>query len=65
MKKKKKTYYYSGRHAIKILHIINNKAIIEHLENGFIGSEAKGYHRINKGEMSITIIVNCYEKKRG
>ena len=45
--------YYMGRHKIGILSKDGKKAIIMHLENGYVGNKSEGYKHIHKYDKDI------------
>ena len=57
--------YYMGRHKIYIIDFHGNKkALIEHLEKGFVGKKKIGYKDVKKGDIDIVLIRHCHNKKR-
>lgn len=61
--KKTQKHYYCGRHEIKILHIFNKFAIVEHHEDGYTGNADTGYKKVRKGEIGMSHFGNLYDNK--
>ena len=56
--------YYLGRHRIVILIQVKNKALIMHLEKGFVGNIKLGYKDVNLLDLDITMIRFCRKNKK-
>lgn len=56
--------YYLGRHKIAILKRCKRKALIMHLEKGYVGNTDLGYKKVDIGDMDICMIRRCELKKR-
>ena len=59
------TRYYLGRHEIIIMcQWSNKKALIKHLESGFVGSKKLGIKHVKKGDQDITLTRFCWRNKK-
>lgn len=56
--------YYIGRHQIQILIKYKNRALIRHLEKGYVGNKKLGYKNVNINDLDITMIRNCRKNKK-
>jgi len=57
---------FRGRHLILMIVITGKHALIEHLEDGYVGgSKELGYKDVKKGERDITPPRLCWKIKKG
>ena len=59
-----KLRYYMGRHAIKIIFRKGRKALITHLEDGYVGNKKEGYKKVIPGDGDICLIRHCRRNKK-
>ena len=57
--------YYMGRHKIKIIDQKGKKALIEHLESGYVGNEKIGYKSVCYPLKDVVLVRHCYYNRRG
>lgn len=55
--------HYRGKHKIKIIFKNKNKALIQHLEKGYVGNKEIGYKDVKKGNFDITLLRFCWKRK--
>ena len=61
----KNTRYYMGRHLIRLINVGKKKALIQHLQQGYVGNKQEGYKIVYEGEYDICLIRTCRHKKKG
>ena len=59
----KNTRYYMGRHLILLIKIAKKKALIRHLQQGYVGNKQEGYKIVYEGEYDICLIRHCRYKQ--
>ena len=58
-----KIRFYMGRHRVKIIIKGSKKALIEHLESGFVGNKREGYKSVSLNERDVVPLRICYNNK--
>jgi len=53
-----------GRHKIGILQSLGKKAVVQHLEKGFVGNKECGYKDVLPHEKDIVLLRHCYKIKK-
>lgn len=61
---REKLRYYMSRHAIKIIFKKGKKALICHLEKGYVGNKTEGYKKVIPGDGDICLIRCCRRNKK-
>ncbi|KKL15458.1 hypothetical protein LCGC14_2122420 [marine sediment metagenome] len=51
--------YYMGRHKISILVKKGKKALVVHLEKGYVGNKEIGYKDVHPGDIDSTMVRFC------